>query len=285
MGFFQELLNLIVMEACDLWVKLYRELGKSVFYMEDYVGFAFDRQNIDSIFLFTRNLALSLVILKVLKKGFYTYILWRDGDPDTPLQQSVISMALAVIMAVSFPTLYDIYVDVSMYIIEFLAQSSFGMMELDDWGTILDTFIDMSGIFAAIMLIYLILLFVLYLQFLKRSAELLILRLGFPLACLGLLDSDNGVFTSTVKVFIQTSLTTIVQLFFMMLSMTIFIKMQTELYNPFLCIACLMAAFATPKMLQFILLQVGGGGSPANTLSQAAHLVNSFSGAGGGGGK
>lgn len=283
MGFFGDLVTLLVMEACKLWVSLYRELGKAVFYMEDYIGFAFDRTHIDAIFDFARNLAISLVILKVLKKGFFTYILWRDGDPDTPVQQSVINMVLAVIVAIGFPTLYDWYVDVSLYIIEFISTATFDMMELEDWPTIMDTFIDMSGIFALIMLIYIIMLFVLYLQFLKRSAELLILRVGFPLACLGLLDSDNGVFTSTVKVFLQVSLTTIVQLFFMQLSMTIFIKMQTELYNPFLCIACLMAAFATPKMLQFILLQTGSGGGPMSTASQAAHIFSYVKAAGGGG--
>lgn len=280
MGFFQDLLQSILMEACNLWVSLFGDLGRTVFFMEDAVGDAFPVAKFHQIYLFVQAFALSLVILKALKKGFMTYILWRDGDPDENPGKMVVNIGLAVALAVSFPTLYDWFASVVLWLAEQLSIASFDMLELDSWHDLVTATQYDGGLYLIILIIYFIMLFVLYLSFLKRSAELMILRLGFPLATLGLLDSDNGVFSTTVKVFIQVSLTTIVQLFFMMLSMMIFLKSKLALMNPFLCIACCLAAFATPKMLQNILLPTGGSGvgSKVNTASQAIHIVKGLKG-------
>jgi len=57
------------------------------------------------------------------------------------------------------------------------------------------TGISTAGIFTGIIsLIFFICFFILYIQFLTRGLEILILRVGVPLACVGLMDNDNGVF-------------------------------------------------------------------------------------------
>ena len=52
----------------------------------------------------------------------------------------------------------------------------------------------MTAIFG---LVFVIVYFILYFQFLMRGLEILILRVGMPLACVGLIDNDKGVFKPT----------------------------------------------------------------------------------------
>lgn len=55
--------------------------------------------------------------------------------------------------------------------------------------------VSSTRLFTAIVsLILFIRLFLLYIQFLMRGMEILILRVGIPIACVGVLDSDKGIF-------------------------------------------------------------------------------------------
>ncbi len=65
-----------------------------------------------------------------------------------------------------------------------------------------------SGLFMALASpVFIIMFFVLYVRFIGRGIELLILRIGAPFVCVGLLDSDKGVFTAYAPKLLQTSLT------------------------------------------------------------------------------
>ena len=69
----------------------------------------------------------------------------------------------------------------------------------------------MTSLFSSITgLVAIILFVVLYVQFLVRGVEILILRLGFPLACVGLLESNNGVFQTYSQKMFKSVLTVIV---------------------------------------------------------------------------
>lgn len=283
MGFIQDILDAVLYEIARMWAELFTMLGRTVFFIEDGIGSVIGSDIIDNLFTFMSAFAISLVLLKVLKKGFWTYILWRDGDPDTPIQQVAINVVLAVVTAIAFPTLYSWFAEVCLWLIEKMSFAAFGIMSttIDAADlTRMITAITIAGFVPVVAtIIYFIMLFILYLQFIKRSAELLLLRLGFPLACLGLLDSDNGVFTTTVKTFIQVALTSICQLFCMACSISIFIRAYTSMANLLYCIAFCMAAFATPRMLQFILMPTGGGGmQKVGSTLYAANLVKGLLG-------
>jgi len=275
MGFIQDIFEALLYEVAQMWANIFEGLGDTVFYIEHGLDGVISDDLLSEMFLFVQAFAISLILLKILKKGFWTYVLWKDGDADQSIQQSVVNLVLAVVIALSFSTLYDWFAQVCLWLIEKLSLSTFDMMGLDTIESYMETVLThtFSGVMCVIALIYFIMLFILYLQFLKRSAELLVLRLGFPLACLGLLDSDNGVFTTTVKTFLQVALTTIAQLFFMMWSMTIFVRAHTSPTSIFYCIAFAMAAFATPRMLQFILMPTGGGGA-GQKVTGAVHTVS-----------
>lgn len=282
MGFIEDILKDWLYDLASAWAAQFVGLGRTVFYIEDGLASVLSTGVMNTLFAIMSAFAVSLLVLKVLKKGFWTYILWLDGDPDASIQQTVIRIIQATVAIIGFPVLYGWFADVSLWLIEKMTISSYDRLAADfasNIAAIIPNLIIFGsfGIIAAI--IYFIMLFILYLQFIKRSAELLLLRLGFPLACLGLLDSDKGVFTTTAKSFIQVALTTACQLFCMTQSIAIFISSYSgSSYNDsaklLYCIAFCMAAFSTPKTLQFILMQTGGGGM--QKVTGTVHMATSI---------
>ena len=53
------------------------------------------------------SMALSLIILKFLKKGFDIYILWTEGESDTPPLTFIVYFIRAVVVLICFTVLYD----------------------------------------------------------------------------------------------------------------------------------------------------------------------------------
>lgn len=58
------------------------------------------------------SLALSLMVLKFLKKGFDLYVLWTDGNPDTDPTMLLVNFVKAIATALMFRWIYDIFVEV-----------------------------------------------------------------------------------------------------------------------------------------------------------------------------
>ena len=113
-----------------------------------------------------------------------------------------------------------------------------------------------SGLFSAIMsIIALVMLFVLWVQFIIRGAEIFVLKLGFPLACVGLVNADGGVFTQYISKLLKSMLTVLVQILCCKLGLFLLFSGQL-IYT----IAMIILAIKTPKMLQEFMLGGGGGG-------------------------
>ena len=112
------------------------------------------------------------------------------------------------------------------------------------------------GLYNAIMaLIALILIFVLWVQFIIRGTEIFILKLGFPLASVGLINADGGVFTQYISKLFKSVLTVIVQILCCKFGLLLIATGQM-IY----AIAMIVVAIKTPKMLQEFMLGGGGGG-------------------------
>ena len=113
-----------------------------------------------------------------------------------------------------------------------------------------------SSLFSAIMsIIALVMLFVLWVQFIIRGAEIFVLKLGFPLACVGLVNADGGVFTQYISKLLKSMLTVLVQILCCKLGLSLLFSGQL-IYT----IAMIILAIKTPKMLQEFMLGGGGGG-------------------------
>lgn len=199
-------------------------------------------------------LAISLIVLKFLKKGFDMYIRWTDGEADTPPLTYIVYFIRAIAMAVSFSILYDWVVQIAKSFGETMLQT----MNMADNISLTTTIANIAttGLFNSIVaLIGLILLFVLYIQFLMRALEMFVLKLGFPLACVGLVNPDGGVFKSYSEKLIKSILTILVQIILCKIAIVLLINVKM-LFG----IAAIILAIKTPKFLQEFMLGGGTGG-------------------------
>lgn len=200
------------------------------------------------------SLALSLIVLKFLKKGFDMYILWTDGESDTPPLTYIVYFIRAIVVAVSFSVLYDWIIQIAKSMGDSIL-TAMNMANNISLTTIIAN-IATAGLFTAIVaLIALILLFVLYIQFLMRSLEMFVLKLGFPLACVGLVNPDGGVFKSYSEKLIKSILTVLVQIILCKIAIMFIVNVKM-LFG----IAAIIMTIKTPKFIQEFILGGGTGG-------------------------
>lgn len=232
--------------------------------------------NLSDLYSFVYLFSCSLMALKFLFKGFEVYVLWRNGDADNSPQDMLIGMVQAVVVMIAFPLLYDMMVEITVWFAQGI-MSRFGLAPNGGIGLI--GFV-VKGLFLIILtLIYVIMALVLCVMLIKRGFELLILRIGMPLACLGLLDSDYGIFRNYTQILYRTLFTSVIQV--TLFSLSVRVMTAPELINIILAIAILMTAFSTPTLMQQILIPGGRGGGITHkiyTTSMAVRGVRSLFG-------
>ena len=210
----------------------------------------------------------SLIVLKFLKKGFETYVLWTDGDADEEPIAILTNFFKAMAVAVAFPTLYgwlaDIITDMTTKLM-----TAIGSATEADWGAWVAGIASAGIVTAIFALIFMVVYFILYFQFLMRGLEIMILRVGVPLACVGLIDNDKGVFKAYLNKFFQSTLAVLIQLCLSKLGVGLMLNMHV-----FWGVACMVLAVKTPKFLQdFLITTNSGGGAVVNNVYHSVRLV------------
>ena len=147
---------------------------------------------------------ISLIILKFLKKAFDIYVLWTDGDPDADPFLLLTNFVRAVGTALIFQWLYGLFVDICREITNtIISQINGGTDMTTEWVTAITS----MGIVPAIAgLIFVICWLILYFSFMARGIEMMVMQIGVPLACVGLLDNDKGVFRAYINQFVRYAL-------------------------------------------------------------------------------
>ena len=258
-----------LLTGCMLYVNTMLEgIVPIALHAEDYMDTLLGTNGINEIFDIFFAFGVSLIILKFLKKGFERYILWTDGDADTEPIILLTGFFKALAIAVCFPTLYDwlaeIISDFSSQVITIISKDM-----NTDFSTVI-TGISTAGLFTGILsLIFFICFFMLYIQFLTRGLEILILRIGVPLACVGLMEEGNGIFRTYTQKFFQSTLAVLVQIVLAKLGMALMLNTHV-----FWGLAALLLALRTPKFLQeFIIISNGqGGGGMVNKIYSTARI-------------
>lgn len=213
----------------------------------------------------------SLVILKFLKKGFECYVLWTDGDPDNEPIALVIRFVQAVAIALCFPTLYGWLADITGNLTDELL-AAIGVSTNYNWKAWTKGISSMGLVTAILGLVFVISYFMLYFQLLMRGLEILILRVGLPLACVGLLDNDKGVFKNYVMKFFQSMTSVVVQIALCKLGVGLMMNLGGNM-NIFWGTACIVLAIRTPRFLVEFMVPSGGGGGVVNNVYHSVRLV------------
>lgn len=241
---------------------------------ENYMSTLSGSNGFTEVFNIFFGFGISLIVLKFLKKGFETYVLWTEGDADADPLLLLTNFFKSLAIAVSFPVLYGWLVDIVNELTnKLLTAIGAGMQE--DFSTLISG-ISSAGLFTAIVsLIFFIVFFFLYIQFLMRGLEMLILRIGLPVACVGLLDSDKGVFRTYMQKFFQSTLSIVIQIALAKLGVGLMLNAHV-----FWGLAAVMLSVRTPKFLQEFMITSGGSPSGAmGTVYQSVRLVQIAKGA------
>lgn len=227
-------------------------------------------RNLDSIYIVMQSFAIYLIILKFLKKGFDTYVLWNDGDAELDPLILLTGLFKGVIITLSFDTLYNLLIDISEDLTNKLLES----IALESTATVNVTIDNLlikllgGGIALCITaVIYYVMYVILYIQFMKKGLELFVLKAGLPLACVGLMDSDGGVFRPYTKKFFQEVFSVMIQIVMLKFSMALFIGSH-YLWG----FAAISFAISAPHFLNEFIMTSGGGG--LSKVSSAAHVVS-----------
>lgn len=219
-----------------------------------------------------------LIMLKFTIKGTTQFIMGTSGDPDSSPAHLIFGYIMALALSLTFLPLYDYIVKITK---EFLNVILIHISKIDDVANFNVLFSTLSQV-AGLQLLFIVIFFVyfvrLYIKFMVTGVQVYILRVGFPLACVGLMDADGGVFKQYLQKFTQILFTVIAQISLMKLGFLFLI------YNhPLWGIAILKAALETPKLLQEFMFTMGGGGGgrvsgAVNTAYQGARLGKMISG-------
>ena len=208
----------------------------------------------------TYGVGISLIILKFLKKMFDVYVLWTDGDPDADPMLLMMNFIRAVGTALIFQWLYGLFVDICREITDTIISTiSDNTNFTQEWITGLAS----GGI--------LILLF----SFISRGIEMMIMVVGVPLACVGLLDNDKGIFKGYLNQIVKAFVTTIVQITLCKIGITLMLGATfTTTMNIVMGIGCMISAISIPKLMREFLVPTGGDGKVGNTVFQSVHTVS-----------
>ncbi len=220
----------------------------------------------------TYGVGMSLIILKFLKKMFDVYVLWTDGDPDADPMLLMMNFVRAIGTALIFQWVYGLFVDICKELTEtILGTISSSSNFTQEWITGLAT-LGIVPVLAGLvfMICYLILLF----SFISRGIEMMVMQIGVPLACVGLLDNDKGIFKAYINQFVKAFITTIVQIMLCKIGLTLMLGATAATFGTIIGgIGCMIAAISIPKVLREFLVPTSEG-KIGNTVFQTVHTVS-----------
>lgn len=208
------------------------------------------------------NIGISLMILKFLKKGFEIYVMGTDGDPDMDPLQLVTNFIKAMAVAIGFRPIYDIFVQILKETVNTITTSMNIYKEVTD-------FTGIGIINGVFFLIAFVIFMILFCKAFELGINMMILNIGMPLACTGLLDNDKGMFKNYFMTYVKTFLTVLIQVVLSKLGLYIIVSSagigniisgNFDLAQMFFGLACMIVAMKAPKLLAEFLVPSGPGG-------------------------
>lgn len=227
-------------------------------------------------------IAFTLLLLKLLWKGFKVYILERDGDADASPFHLLAGSGMALGCAAAFPVLYPILVDAVLYIGEKIVeafQSAIVTPGMEDivydlgtgtWGWLREL-LEIGGAYVVGGLAYLILYAILYFKLLVRGVELLVFRLGIPFAAMDLVNSDGGMWKNYIQILFRQAALSLTQIVLLTLGMMCIALLGSSGSSLIIGISFAVAALGAPKLMAQIFPPVSGGSG----FVQKAYVVGS----------
>lgn len=274
--FFEDFLDNLVNAWLSALSSVIENVANKAFFFETLFGdnLTFDFQSaFDAVYL----ICATALVLKLLWKGWKTYIMWDGGDPEVSPTELLKGAGKAIVATVAFPLLYEIGIHVALEIVQTvlvyfrvdgLSNTSLLILAVFNGVDKVAEYFTFSGILFVIL--YIVLLFTM----LKNGAELLVFRLGVPIAAIGLVNSDGGAWNSYVQMLLKQVFTIMVQYFCVVGGVAVFAS-NDGIMTCLGGIALLLTAFSAPTVLSQVLMPKSGGGI-TQKVTTVATVVRTF---------
>lgn len=266
-GFLADLLNSALNDFLAAMDGVIGNLLYSTFFIESLPGLddtALSTSSIQSAVNVMYGFMVLLLAAKLIWKGIKVYILWRDGDAETDPGEMLIGAVFAIIVAVAFPLLYEIGVEVVQEMSDSICTVLFAGNDFrsNDYISLvrgsLSEGVATSFVIIFLALVFVILFIIMLFIMLKQGAEMFVFRLGVPIAVIGLIDSDGGAWKPYSQTLFRQMATALVRYVCMLLGVRLMIDLT--LTGLLLGIVFEIVAISTPMILSQFLSPKGGGG-------------------------
>lgn len=268
-----DFLSKLVQELLS-WIQFDKLLDLAFFAEQELASKSgFDVSSIVSLF---QDVGLYFIGIKFLLKGFNIYITYLEGDADASPFYLLTRFMKALAIALSFTAIYDILIK------EFIA--FIRQVETTIFDSFFQSVPNLWGVFQlyvnslpalGFVVIWIIFSIILWIDFLKRGIETLILRIGISWAAAGIINSDDGAFRPYINKFFQNAITVMIQYILMIFSLRLAISGEL-----LWAIAVLSIARATPRFLQEFMIVTRGDVGMMNKayygVQGARSIVNFF---------
>lgn len=229
--------------------------------------------DMSKLFASVLTISISLITMKFLHKLFATYVGGYEGDSTAAPTQIVLNYVRALAVAAAGAVLFGVFTDMMTEIAtELLKAISSNTTPASLIEVMVDGFANNLNLLQGLLrFVYFVCFIILLIKFYIMGAEMFVLRIFFPFACVGLVDSDKGMFVPVLKQMLNVGVTAVIQILLLRMSMVI---AGNEKYLP--ALAFIMLAMKTPQSMQFIMFAGGGGGGMVSRAVSMAHHAKSL---------
>lgn len=277
--FQKDLINNVINEALELLQLICADLAEKTFFFEKLFGDGLYTNAFEMAYDMMYMMCCTLLVLKLLWKGWNVYVLWNGGDPEVAPGELLKNSAWAIVVSAGFPLVYEIGVKTALYIVEtvllFFNMDGLGS---DTSSLLINTLTDIleaGDVTLLLSIFFSIMVVVLHFRMLRQGAELLIFRLGVPLATIGLVNSDGGAWPGYIQVLLKQGFSVMAQYFCIVVGVAVYCS-DGGIYGYAGGIALVMTAFAAPKLLSQFVIPNGGGGGMAQKVSAVSNVIRIF---------
>lgn len=256
----------------------------TIIYVFDQNVEIFTSEEITSVELIIKSIAIVLVIAVVLKQIFSIYVTETDGDPDADPMQLIVKASISLALIEGNSLIFDVLQTLSRK----LTIDIVGACEAKQFSVTLSTLIGSianinlnTSMISLTCLISLIFLIVFLIKSGIRGGELIIARILLPIFAVDKISNNperwNAFFTNYVVTFISYSF----QLFLMRVGINRIIAamlsgVDANFQNYFAGMVLFYLAIKTPKWLEKFIYSSGIGQMAGNTGRSLAYMIPSM---------
>ncbi len=114
-GIIKDFILTLVAEIIELLANFLIDIFEQTLYPERFLGQILSASVMNQLTYFIYGFGASLLVLKVLRKGYLVYIVWREGDPDSSPQDMLMGSMMAIAISATFPTLYGWMAEITLW--------------------------------------------------------------------------------------------------------------------------------------------------------------------------